>query len=59
MLLDLRGVEFLDSTGLRILLSVRNTALREGYTLTVVPGPARVQRVFDLTGTRGLFAWRD
>ncbi|MEY2442673.1 MAG: hypothetical protein QOJ46_2099 [bacterium] len=59
VILDLRGVEFIDSTGLRLLLSTRNTALREGYALTVVPGPPRVQRVFDLTGTRGLFAWRD
>jgi anti-anti-sigma factor len=59
VVLDLRGVEFIDSNGLRTLLGVRNTALREGYELTVMPGPPRVQRIFDLTATRGLFAWRD
>lgn len=59
VILDLRGVEFIDSTGLRTLLSVRNTALREGYELTLMPGPPRVQRIFDLTATRGLFHWHD
>ncbi len=58
VVLNLRGVDFIDSTGLRTLLSLRNTALREGHGLTVVPGPPRVQRIFDLTGTRGLFHWR-
>jgi anti-sigma B factor antagonist len=59
VVVDLRGVGFIDSTGLRLLLGMRNTALREGYALTVIPGPPRVQRVFDLTATRGLFHWRD
>jgi len=57
VVLDLRDVEFIDSTGLRLLISLRNTAMRERRSLRVVPGPARVQRIFELTATRGLFDW--
>ena len=57
VVLDLRGVGFMDSTGLRLLISVRNAAKRSGQRLLVVPGPACVQRLFELTGTRGLFDW--
>lgn len=59
VVLDLRGVEFIDSTGLRLLITQRNAARREGHCLILVPGPRQVQRIFDLTGTRGLFSWRD
>jgi len=59
VVVDLRKVEFIDSTGLRMLLSVRNGAKRERRRLCVVPGPPRVQRIFELTGTRGLFDWAE
>lgn len=59
VVVDLRLVEFMDSTGLRLLISLRNTAEREGHDLIIVPGPRRVQRIFELTATRGLFHWRD
>jgi anti-sigma B factor antagonist len=59
IVLDLRRVDFIDSTGLRVLLSLRNDAKREGQGLILVPGPGQVQRIFDLTATRGLFDWRD
>ncbi len=58
IVLDLRGVDFLDSVGLRMLLDLRNAAMRSRHRLTLVPGPAKVQRLFELTGTRGLFDWR-
>lgn len=59
VVVDLRDVEFMDSTGLRLLISLRNTAKREGHGMVVVPGSRQVQRIFDLTATRGLFDWRD
>ena len=59
IVVDLRGVEFLDSAGLRLLLSLRNDAKRGGFRLELVRGPACVQRVFELTATGGLFDWRD
>jgi len=59
VVVDLRQVEFMDSTGLRLLISLRNTAKREGHRLIIVPGSRQVQRIFELTATRGLFDWRD
>lgn len=59
IVIDLRHLRFLDSTGLRLLLSLRNQAKRDGHRLRLVRGPRQVQRVFDLTATRGLFEWRD
>lgn len=59
IVVDLRRVEFLDSAGLRLLLSLRDDAERGGHGLKLVRGPACVQRVFELTATGGLFDWRD
>jgi len=59
IVVDLRCLDFMDSTSLCRLISLRNTAKRNGHRLTLVPGPARVQRIFELTATRGLFDWRD
>ena len=56
--LDLRGVDFIDSTGLRMLLSLRNDAKRTGYALTLLSPAPTVRRIFAVTGTRGLFDWR-
>jgi len=58
LVVDLRNVDFMDSAGLRLLISLRNAAKREGHRLSIVPGPSQVQRIFDLTATRGLFDWR-
>ena len=59
LVVDLRRLEFLDSSGLGSLLTLRNDAKRAGHTLKLVPGSYEVQRIFDLSGTRGLFDWRD
>lgn len=58
VVLDLRRVGFMDSTGLRVLITLRNAAKREGHRLILIPGPYQVQRIFDLTATSGLFSWR-
>ena len=59
VVVDLRHVDFIDSTGLRTLIALRNDAKRNGHALTLLaPAPA-VGRIFDITGTRGLFDWRD
>ncbi len=59
VILDLRGVGFLDSSGLRALIGLRNEAKRTSRGLTLVPGPPGVQRIFSLTATRGLFDWHE
>ena len=58
VLIDLSPLEFMDSSGLRGLLELREAAAREGNDLALRPGPPVVQRIFDLTGTRRLFDWR-
>lgn len=58
VVLDLRQVEFIDSTGLRALLSLRNAAVRNGRELVAVPAQPGAQRIFRVTGTHGLFDWR-
>ena len=59
IVVDLRGVEFIDSTGLRLLIGLHRAAQREGRSLSLVPGPRPVQRIFELTATHALFDWRD
>jgi anti-sigma B factor antagonist len=46
IVLDLRGLRFLDSTGLRAIISADSRARRIGRRLRVVPGPEPVHRVF-------------
>lgn len=58
LVLDLRGLTFLDSTGLQVLLALRNDAKRARRPFSLVPGSPDVQRVFTLTATRTLFDWR-
>jgi anti-anti-sigma factor len=48
--LDLRGVEFMDTSGLRYVLELVDRSERDGFGVTIVPGPAAVQRVFEVSG---------
>jgi anti-sigma B factor antagonist len=50
LVVDLRGVSFLDSTGLVLLLRHQREAAAGGRRLIVVKGPPHVQRVLDITG---------
>lgn len=49
LVLDLSKLTFLDSTGLRCLVSADQRAREEGRRLVLVRGPERVQRVFAIT----------
>jgi anti-sigma B factor antagonist len=49
--LDLRDVSFLDSTGLRMILSWDAMSRADGFAFSLVAGPPPVQRLFELTGT--------
>jgi anti-anti-sigma factor len=55
IVLDLAEVTFIDSTGLRLVLDTRHGARADGYRLTLLPGPAAVQRVFTVAGLSDLF----
>jgi anti-anti-sigma factor len=57
VVVDLRGVTFMDSSGLRMLLKADVAARRDGWRLSLVPGPEPVMRVFELTGVAGRFTF--
>jgi anti-sigma B factor antagonist len=50
LVLDLRGLSFIDSSGLRLVLMEVERAAGEGHAVEVIPGDERVQRIFRLTG---------
>jgi anti-anti-sigma factor len=50
LVIDLRGVNFMDTTGLRYVLELNRLAERDGFTLQIVRGPDAVQRVFQVSG---------
>ena len=50
LVLDLRTLKFLDSTGLRLILAAHARALKRGGKLTIVQGSDAVRRIFRLTG---------
>jgi len=49
LVLDLRELRFMDSTGLRIVLSADARAREQSRRLVVVQGPEPVQRLFHMT----------
>lgn len=49
VVLDLSGLVFLDSTGLRLIVSADQRARESGRRLAVVKGPVAVHRVFSIT----------
>jgi anti-sigma B factor antagonist len=48
--IDLGGLAFIDSSGLRALLLADTRARERGYELVLLPGQEPVQRVFEMTG---------
>jgi anti-sigma B factor antagonist len=49
LILDLRRVDFIDSTGLRAVIAADERARSDGRRFVVVRGPAAVERVFSVT----------
>jgi anti-sigma B factor antagonist len=50
VVLDLQQLTFVDSTGLRIILSARELCWRRGQEFAVTPGSQQVQRLLSVTG---------
>jgi len=48
VVLDLSGLDFIDSTGISLILRAHADAARDGWDLKLVPGSEEVQRVFRL-----------
>jgi len=50
VIVDLRNLEFMDSTGLSVLVRAHQRATENGQRFGVVKGPQQVQRLLSLTG---------
>jgi anti-sigma B factor antagonist len=57
LVLDVRGVQFLDSSGLRALLLCRDRARSIGVPLALAVTPGPVTRLLDVAGVRDWFAY--
>jgi anti-sigma B factor antagonist len=59
LVLDLSGLEFIDSTGLHVLVRAHERARETGQQLSLVRGPRAVQRLFELTGAARVFSFEE
>jgi anti-sigma B factor antagonist len=59
VVLDLRGVTFMDSTGLHAVLEAQAASRRSEIEFALVQGPAPVARLFELTGVGGSLTFID
>lgn len=50
LVIDLSALQFMDSTGLRLLLAAHTRAQQNGVEMVLRPGEPAVQRVFDVSG---------
>jgi anti-sigma B factor antagonist len=50
VVIDLRKLEFMDSTGLSVLVRAHQKATQNGKRFAIVKGPQQVQRLLSLTG---------
>jgi anti-sigma B factor antagonist len=48
LVLDLRRLRFIDSTGLRLIIGAAARAREDGRRMAIVPGPDSVHKVFQL-----------
>lgn len=49
LVIDLRGLQFMDSTGLRLIVAAHQRYASEGRRVVIIRGPDAVQRVFQAT----------
>jgi anti-sigma B factor antagonist len=54
IVLDLSGLTFMDSSGVRLVVTAHARSRADANRLELVRGPAAVQRVFQICGVEGL-----
>jgi anti-anti-sigma factor len=59
LLIDLSRLDFMDSTGLAIMIGAQQSAQDNGHRLSLRPGPGQVQRLFELTGVLDRFTFEE
>ena len=50
LVLDLRGLDFLDTSGLQLVFEQQRRAEHEGFSFVLVRGQRHVQRLFEIAG---------
>ena len=53
VILDMRGLDFIDSTGLSLLINADRRARRAGRRVTIVSGTGAPRRILETTGLKG------
>lgn len=59
IVLDLRQLTFIDSSGLQGLLNAHQDCRARGHDLRVIPGAENIQRVLELTGMNKMLSFTD
>jgi anti-anti-sigma factor len=59
LVVDLSALEFMDSTGLTLLLRWTLESRQDGFEFGVIPGAGRIRRLFDLSGLSPHFTFVD
>lgn len=59
VLIDLGDLEFMDSTGVAVIIRAGRAARENGHRLSLRPGPPQVQRLFELTGMLQRFTFEE
>jgi anti-sigma B factor antagonist len=57
VVLDLRELEFIDSSGLRTLLTARKQAEDAGARFSLVAGHRGLERTLEIAGVHSVFTW--
>ena len=55
LVVDLSRLQFLDSSGLRALLVIRDRCVGASMAMRLIPGPENVNRVFRVSGVEKFF----
>lgn len=59
IVVDMRGLSFIDSTGLRLMLEAHERAKATGHDLVLIPGSTKVQRPFEVTKLSTILPFAD
>ena len=59
VVLDLRGLSFIDSTGLNLVIRIDALACADGFSFSVVRAPHALQRLFAMIGAEQHIAFVD
>jgi anti-sigma B factor antagonist len=59
LLIDLSGLDFMDSTGIALLIRAQRSADANGYRLSLRRGPAQIEKLFEVTRLVDHFEFED